>query len=844
MKLESYRHKRNFERTAEPRGGRLAPRHAYRFVIQKHAARHLHYDFRLELNGTLKSWAVPKGPSLDPHERRLAVHVEDHPIEYGHFEGIIPKPEYGAGTVMVWDSGTWRPQGDPVAGYRRGRLRFELDGEKLHGKWNLVRTGARGGDKENWLLIKSRDEYAGDADIISELPNSVRSGRDLREIAAGEPPHIRNNRTKARKGNARSQTHGSTALPEALRPQLATPVERIPTEPGWLHEIKYDGYRVLCRLARGRATLFSRAGQNLTPRMEAIAHAVERLSGFGDAWLDGEVVVVDAEGRTSFNALQLALSQKHNHDLVYYLFDLPFVNGRNLTDTPLIERKRQLARLLGSPRKTARVRYSDHAPKNGEVFYEYACKFGLEGVVSKRADSPYRSARTRDWVKVKCRLQQEFVVGGFSNPGGTRKEFGALLLGVFDKKGVLRYCGRTGTGFDARLLKSLRARLGRLAQRESPFAGDLPREARKDVHWVRPETVVNIAFTRWTHDGRVRQAVFQGLREDKPAKDVVREIPEPQVPNIESEARARHTALAVPIPARLTHADKVLYPEQGLTKGDLAAYYTVVADRMLPSLARRPLTLLRCPEGRHKTCFFQKHLADDAPASLLRVPIADEAGKHRTYLAVNSLDGVLALVQMGVLEIHQWGSMIDRPELPDQLVFDLDPDPSVPWTAVIDAAHLVHARLHELGLTGFLRTTGGKGLHVVTPIARRLNWREAKSFAKAFTEAIVRQDPKHYTARLPRAARRGKIFIDYLRNGHGATAIANYSTRARTGATIAVPLTWAELTSALEPARYTVITVPDRVKSLKHDPWAGFDTARHAVTRAMMRAVGLTKPGK
>jgi len=843
MKLHDYRHKRNFERTPEPRG-RSAMRTGRRFVIHKHAARRLHYDLRLELQGALKSWAVPKGPSLDPHARRLAVHVEDHPVEYADFEGVIPAPGYGAGAVLVWDRGTWHPEGDAIEGYRRGRLRFRLDGEKLHGTWNLVRSGNRDGKKENWLLIKSKDEYADGDDITAMLPLSAQSGRDISEIGPTPAPGS-NNRAKARKGDARSQTHGTTTLPAMLRPALATLVDRAPRGPGWLHEIKYDGYRVLCRLSRGRARLYSRSGEDLTPRMEALAHAVERLRGFGEAWLDGEAVVLDAQGRSSFSALQLALAEKRDQDLVYYLFDLPYANSLNLTDTPLIDRKRKLARLLGAATKTARVRYSDHSPRHGDVFYEYACKFGLEGVVSKRAASPYRSARTHDWLKSKCRLQQEFVVGGYTDPQGSRRGFGALLLGVFDERGALQYCGRTGTGFDTEMLNSLHTRLARLAQPRSPFAGTLPPEARKHVHWVRPEVVVEIAFASWSRDGLVRQGAFVGMRDDIRAREVVREQPETQAAAKSNGAHEKASPAAADAPgeattgARLTHADKVLYPDQGLTKADLASYYADIADWVLPHLVRRPLTLLRCPEGHDKACFMQKHLSDDAPPQLLRVPVDEERGKRRVYAAVDSIEGVLALVQMGVLEIHTWGARIDRPDLPDQLVFDLDPDPALPWASVIEAAALVRRRIDDLGLVGFLRTTGGKGLHVVTPIARRITWDEAKAFAKAVADDVVRAQPQRYTTRLALAARRGRIFIDYLRNYQGATAIANYSTRARPGATVAVPLSWDELTPALRPERYTVRTLPARLAKLARDPWKDFDDARRIVTRSMRAAVGL-----
>ncbi len=855
MVLQTYRQKRNFQRTPEPRGVRGSTRSGYHFVIQKHAARRLHYDFRLELDGTLKSWAVPKGPSLDPRARRLAVHVEDHPLAYGRFEGNIPEREYGAGAVIVWDRGKWRPEGNAHESYRRGRLRFRLDGEKLHGTWNLIRTGGKqaAGGKENWLLIKSRDDYASDVDIVEQQPNSVQSGRSLEEVATKFPASSIRTVTRKKISSAAAARAPATnvrkisaraRLPATLQPQLATLVETAPTGDEWLHEIKYDGYRMLCRVTRGGVHLYTRNGKDLTTRMAAVARAVEKLSGLGEAWLDGEVVALTANGQSSFSELQLALSERRDKDLVYFLFDLPYVDGRDLTAQPLSERKKILTALLKN-NSHPQLRYSDHQTGSGTTFYRHACKLGLEGVVSKRADAPYRSLRTATWVKSKCRMRQEFVIGGYSDPGGTRHGFGALLLGVYDDSGSLRYCGRTGTGFGTRLLKTLHPRLQRLEQRESPFADPIPPPMRKGVHWIRPEIVADVEFTSWTRDGLARQAAFQGVREDKPPREVVREKARPLAAAIATEAQPRRKRTSsMPASAstsRLTNADKILYPEQGLTKADIAMYYAAVKDWLLPHLVRRPLTLVRCPEGRHQSCFFQKHAAQGTPPELLRVMLAEGKGKRAPYLALNSIEGVLALVQMGVLEIHVWGSLIDKPELPDRLVFDFDPDPALPWKRVIEAAALAHARLTALGLNSFLRTTGGKGLHVVVPLRRRLAWDDIKIFARAFADDMVRQDPARFTARLPLAARRGKIFIDYLRNGRGATAITNYSTRARVGAPVALPLAWDELTPALRPQAHTVKTVPARLQELKRDPWRDFLDASVSVTRAMQRELGIKR---
>lgn len=648
---------------------------------------------------------------------------------------------------------------------------------------------------------------------------------------------LRPRRERAPESARRAAVHHPVALPRRLQPQLATLVDRVPEGPGWIHEIKYDGYRVMCRVEPGRVRLYSRNGNDLTSRMRAIAHAIEALPAIGKAWLDGEVVALEADGRTSFSALQAALSDKRDRDLVYYLFDLPYANGRDLTQEPLLARKQRLLTLLRSVGSAdARLRYSDHLQGDGTAFYEQACRFGLEGVVSKRVDAAYRGVRSRDWVKTKCRQRQEFLVCGYTPPRGTRQALGALVIGVYDAVGHLTYCGRIGTGFNEKTLAELRRRLEPLKMARPPFPDPLPAPARKDVTWVRPETVIEAEFAGWTRDNIARHASFQGVREDKNPRDVVHEVPQalPPLDSIAAQISSVHTAAP-----RFTNAHKVLYPEQGLTKADLASYYSTVADWILPYVAKRPLTLVRCADGRHKHCFYQKHAAD-APAELLRVPIQENNGsKTVEYLALNTIEGILALVQMGVLEIHVWGSRIDRVDQPDQMVFDLDPDAALPWNAVIEAATLTRVRLADLGLTGFVRTTGGKGLHVVVPLVRRHAWSDVKAFSKAVAEDLVRQNPQHYTARLTRAARRGKIFIDYLRNSRGATTIACYSPRARAGAPVAVPLAWSELTPSLAPERFNVLTVPARLHTLARDPWQDFAEARRAISASMKRNLGI-----
>ncbi|MFL6713987.1 MAG: DNA ligase D [Sulfurifustis sp.] len=633
----------------------------------------------------------------------------------------------------------------------------------------------------------------------------------------------------------------AAALPKMLRPQLATLVDTVPSGAEWLHEIKHDGYRVVCRVERGHTRLYSRNGNELTARMQAIADSVAGLGDLGSAWLDGEVVALSADGRTSFSALQTALSERRDRDLLYYVFDMPYANGLDYTHEPLTARKQRLATLLKDVKDpNVRLRYSDHVLGNGGIFYAEACRFQLEGVVSKRAEGPYRSGRGYDWVKTKCRLRQEFLVCGYTAPRGARAALGAIALGLYDAGGQLHYCGRVGTGFDADALADMRRRLAPLEISAPPFAEPIPRDARNGVTWVQPQTVVEIEFAGWTRDGFVRQGSYQGVRDDKNPREVVREVAESLPPS--DSASARDVRMERAAAKRLTHPDRVLYEEQGLTKADLASYYAAVADRMLPRVRDRPLTLVRCPQGRHKHCFFQKHAADESTAELLRVPIREHNSRStKTYLAIDTVEGLFALVQMGVLEIHVWNARIDKLEFPDQLVLDLDPDMTLPWTTVIEAATLTRARLESLGLSAFVRTTGGKGVHVVVPLVRRSGWDEVKVFAKAIADDLVRQDAARYTTRLAIAARREKILIDYLRNARGATAIASYSTRARPGATVSVPLSWEELTPDLRPDRYTALTVPTRLQSLERDPWADYNDARSAITVTMQRELGITR---
>jgi bifunctional non-homologous end joining protein LigD len=858
MSLREYKRKRNFRRTPEPAGGSAAKSIARQFVIQKHDATRLHYDFRLELDGTLKSWAVPKGPSLDPAVKALAVHVEDHPLEYAGFEGTIPKGQYGGGTVMVWDHGQWEPEGDPQRGYRQGKLKFRLHGEKLHGSWALVRMGGRAGeDGKNWLLIKHDDEAAKPIrkyDVLKREPLSVVSGRDLLEIESAADRVWSSNRngkaggaSKAAKpakksaGRKTSKSRRRTAAvdlgglpgaqksrqPSRLKPQLASLVEEVPAGDDWLHEIKFDGYRILAFIKNGRVRLVSRNGKDWTRRFPTVAAAVGELP-LEAAILDGEVVSLNEEGLSVFQRLQNLLKRGDDASLVYYVFDVPHCRGYNLTGVPLVERKTVLEGiLLGANRANdGVVRYSDHVVGQGDAVLQQACKSTMEGIVSKRADAPYEQTRSRSWLKVKCVKRQEFVVAGYTKPSGSRVGLGALLL-AYHKDGQLTYAGRVGTGFTDQSLRDLTKQLREFRTTKSPFAVPLTTAQRRGVTWVEPKLIAEVEFTDWTDEGLLRHPSFQGLREDKKPAQITREEAQPMPRRTKAAADGARQVAGV----NISHPDRVLYPEMGVTKVDLAEYYAEIADWILPHLENRPLTLVRCPAGRTGQCFYQKHLSDSLPDAVRGVMIKEKDGRDE-YVVVDDLPGLVSLVQMGVLELHPWPARADKIEAPDRLIIDLDPGEGTPWKNVVDAARAVRQRLEDLGLESFLRTSGGKGLHVVAPLSRRNTWDQLKEFAHALADDMVRQAPERLIATMSKAKRRGKVYVDYLRNQRGATAVASYSSRARTGATVAMPLAWKELSTRTKPDGYSVVSVPKRLKTAA-DPWKGFFAVRQSITQSM-----------
>lgn len=941
-RLDLYTRKRRFDETPEPSGAVTARKNAARkkahptadellsYVIQEHDARRLHYDFRLELNGTLLSWAVPKGPSLDPSVKRLAVHVEDHPVEYGSFEGEIPPGNYGAGSVIVWDRGTWEPVGgvaEAVRAYAAGKLKFRLHGEKLQGGWTLVRSHMRGsGDKEQWLLIKERDDQAreeSEYDVLKEQPGSV---LEVSPSQRGVPKKsVAAKRAATKAGAAKSATTKNRSrdpkrpdivatrstrsllelaaspsiegavkarLPGTFKPQLATLVDAAPRADDWIYEIKFDGYRVLARLdsqaekgRRGAVQIFTRAGNDWTARFGKQIKAFEQL-GIDSAWLDGEAVVLDERGMPSFQRLQNAFDSNRPQDIVIYLFDLPFLNGYDLRGVAL-DQRRAILRALLEPVDDSVLRFSNDFDFSAEDLLKSACDMALEGIIGKRRDSGYMSGRSSAWIKLKCRRRQEFVIGGYSEPSGSRAAFGALLLGVHDSKGQLQYAGRVGTGFDAALLRTVKQALDAHASSRMPFASAPRERSRTPVHWVKPVLVAECNFAEWTSDGIVRQASFVSLRDDKPARQIVKEAPgqgadmqqqtdtgadtapKSRVTSKKSVSKPGGTAGktasktvsktatkvatkdTTPTPTgsatktplkttpteiagvRISHPDRVIDKSTGTRKLDLVQYYESVADWMLPHLRDRPVSLVRAPQDIGGELFFQKHSQKLSIPNVEQHPGLDPG--HPPLITVETLKALVGAAQMGTVEFHTWNAVASNIEKPDRVVFDLDPDASLGWERMIEAAQLTRSLLEELGLTSFCKTSGGKGLHVVVPLSKHAGWDEVKDFSQAVAQHMATTLPKYFSAKMGAQNRKQKIFIDYLRNNRGSSTVCAFSARARPGLGVSVPLAWDEVAGTTSGDQWTVANLHERLAQLKSDPWAQYAKTRQRITAAMKK---------
>ncbi|WP_397473422.1 DNA ligase D [Pusillimonas sp.] len=847
--MQTYQRKRDFDVTAEPRGRtpKKPRQRAAQYVIQRHEARRLHYDFRLEVNGVLVSWAVPKGPSLDSTVKRLAVHVEDHPLEYGSFEGDIPEGQYGAGHVDIWDSGNWTPESDPAQALAKGHLKFNLDGG-LQGQWLLVRTNK---EANQWLLRKLDDEHAAPGHDAERdgLPGSSSpsrgnsQGKTSGRGANKSAPLDVDDRPKRRAAKPRA-----TAMPSFISPQLATLVDRPPAGGGWSYEVKYDGYRILCCLENGKASLLSRNGKSWNVRMKNLAEELSNLA-LGNGWIDGEVVCFDDKGISDFQTLQQALDGGSN-ELVYVAFDLPYWNGIDLRAFPLAERQQRLAELLEPLPADAPIMLTQtldvSSDTEGESAWTEACRLSLEGLICKKKDSLYAEGRSTTWLKLKCRPQQEFVVGGYTEPSGSRSYLGALLVGLRDGE-RLKFTGRVGTGFKQKSLELLHNRLKALHRKTSPFSTSTEGRGRYGrsggaIQWVTPKLIVEVEYGGWTQEGLLRQASFQGLREDKPASAITGETATPldaieaDEPADKGRTRTRHKRQdAAPStgPTRLgevkiTNPDRIVYAKPDRSKLDVLEYYASAAEWMLPHLENRRIALLRCPRGTNSTCFFQKHLHGTPPEG---VELDDEE------IVVQNERGLLELAQMGVIEFHTWGSSLPRLEKPDRITLDLDPDPDIPWADVVIAARLVQRLMEDAGLVPYLKTTGGKGLHLVAPIKAAHSWDTVKDFSRAMAAYLAREAPGQFTASVSKARRKGVVFVDYLRNGRGATAIAAFSARAREGAPVSMPVAWEELDTQhdLRGARFNIANALEYRQEQGGDPWQGYASSRKPLRLAFRK---------
>ena len=844
MALDEYNRKRDFAATPEPGGeakptGKRGQRHALQYCIQKHDATRLHYDFRLELDGTLKSWAVPKGPSLDPKSRRLAVHVEDHPLDYATFEGTIPAGHYGAGDVIVWDRGIWIPQGDPEEGYRKGKLKFALEGEKLSGTWNLVRTRMEGG-KEQWFLIKSNDESArpeSEYDIVREQPDSVLSDRTLIPRKRGKAklevdarpvktPPARRTRKKANQVTLSGAK--VAALPESIKPQLATLVESVP-DGDWRYEVKFDGYRIMARIDSGKVQLFTRNGHDWTAKMPQQAEALAAL-GLDSAWLDGEVVVPNEDGTPDFQALQNAFEVGRSGTIVYYLFDLPYLNGMDLREVALEERRAALSQVL-EHNDNDLLRFSADFTEQPESVLESACQMKLEGLIGKRAGSTYVSKRSSSWVKIKCKNRQEFIIVGYTDPKGARSGFGALLLGLHDEAGALHYAGKVGTGFNQVTLKSLHAKLKALEVDKSPLAKAPPAADVRGAHWLKPELMCEVAFAEMTRQGVIRHSVFHGLRSDKPAQAITHERPAKAATTGSGKAAGSTANSAGKI--KISNPERIIDKTIGATKMELARFYAEVAPWALPHLRHRPLALVRAPEGIDGELFFQKHTEK---LSIPHITQLDTAlfPDHAALMTIDTPEALVSAAQMGTIELHTWNAVAPVLDHPDRFVLDLDPDPALPWKRMVEATQLTQTLLDEIGLQSFLKTSGGKGLHILVPLEPVHDWAEVKAFSQAIAQYMAKLMPQHFSAVSGPKNRVGRIFIDYLRNSQGASTVAAYSVRAREGLGVSVPIHRDELADLKGANLWTIRNLMPRLEEQGDDnPWAGIDATGQRITADM-----------
>jgi bifunctional non-homologous end joining protein LigD len=828
-RLAEYAARRDFTKTGEPppdKPTRRRRRAQLGFFVQKHDARRLHYDLRLEWGGALLSWAVTKGPSPDPAEKRLAVRTEDHPLSYAEFEGTIPKKEYGGGTVMLWDKGTWEPRGDPDEALARGKLRFVAHGERMRAGWVLVRMRRRPKEKrENWLLIKEKDDEANDdADALTRhYTKSIATGRSMSQIAIEEADGAKSSKRAARKKRDAKRKGGNRRgkPPRFEKPQLATLTDDAPDGPDWLHEMKFDGYRCLVAVGGGEAVCYTRSGLDWTDKFREVVGALSALD-CSSALVDGEIVATaSAAGSSQFSALQAALSGGLPTE--YYAFDLLQRDGRDLRPLPLIERKHELRDLLETLPANGPVHYSEHVQGHGKRVFAEMCRNGKEGIIAKKADAPYTGRRSKSWLKIKCRNRQEFVIGGYSPSDKRGRPFASLLLGVFEGEQFV-YRGRVGTGYSESVMYDLADRLKKLRRKTSPF-NRISDSAARNAVWVSPRLVAEIDYSELTEGGHIRHGSFLGLRQDKKPSEVTME----KAKSVSQATRDEVHGV------RLTNPDRVLYGEQGVTKYDLVRYYDAVAAKMLPMMGEHPLSLVRCPKGAGEKCFFQKHASDGFPEALKKVSITESSGKAEDYLYVDDVSGLIAGVQMGTLEFHIWGSKIDQLEKPERLVFDLDPDEQLSFEVVRLAAAVVRDRLDDLGLQTLPLVTGGKGIHIVAPLRRTADWSVIKTFTRGFANATAALHPDVFTATMSKSRRRGKIFIDWLRNERGSTAIAPYSTRAKKNAPVAMPVSWKEL-EKLESAN--PFGIEDAMGRLaRPDPWASYEDLRRSVTKKMQAAV-------